>query len=236
MIALDTTALSALFIPGAALCRKGTTIPIKHAKERLESLIERIAKADDPIIIPTPALSELLVKVPPEKVIPLLDQLNSSKWFRIESFDSAAAIELGLRIAKARADGDKREGLPSETPWAKVKFDRQIVAIAIVSGASEIISDDPDVKAIGERWGIKVSSVEDLEIPAHLIPPPLLRALEDDNEGASSQNKNTDSEAETMTATKPSDDPPITINRRAVPNETTASTARTRQHRMGAFR
>ncbi|MEO8126586.1 MAG: hypothetical protein ABI822_05795 [Bryobacteraceae bacterium] len=197
MIALDTTALSALFIPGAVLCRKGTTIPIKHAKERLESLIERIAKADDPIIIPTPALSELLVKIPQEMVTPLLDQLNSSKWFRIEPFDAAAAVELALRIAKSRADGDKREGLPSETPWAKVKFDRQIVAIAIVSRASEIISDDPDVKTIGERWGIKVSSVEDLEIPAHLIPPPLLRALEVDSEAVSLQGKDIDSEAGT---------------------------------------
>jgi len=180
MIALDTTALSALFIPGASLCRKGTTIPIKHAKERLEALIERIANDREPIIIPTPALSELLVMIPPEKITPLLDQLNSSMWFRIEAFDSASAIELGMRIAKARAAGDKREGLPTETPWAKVKFDRQIVAIAITSGASEIISDDPDVKNIAERWGIKVVSVEDLEIPAELIPPPLLAPLEDD--------------------------------------------------------
>jgi predicted nucleic acid-binding protein len=179
MIVLDTTALSALFIPGVSLCRKGTTIPIKHAKERLEALIERIIQARDPIIIPTPVLSELLVKIPPEKVTPLLDQLKSSIWFRLEAFDSAAAIELGLRIAGALAAGDKREGLPLETPWAKVKFDRQIVAIAIVSGATEIISEDPDVKTIGERWGVKVSSVEDLEIPAHLIPPPLLAPLED---------------------------------------------------------
>ena len=179
MKVLDTTALSVLFVPGAPLCRKGTTIPIKHAKERLELLIERIVKNREQIIIPTPALSELLVKVPPDMVTPLLDQLNSSTWFRIEAFDSACAIELGLRIAKARATGDKREGLPIETPWAKVKFDRQIVAIAIVSGASEIISDDPDVKTIGERWGVKVISIEDLEIPPELIPPPLLAPLED---------------------------------------------------------
>ena len=64
-------------------------------------------------------------------------------------------------------------------PWTKVKFDRQIVAIALVNGASEIISDDPHVKAIGERWGVKVTSVDDLPIPSELIPPPLLATLED---------------------------------------------------------
>jgi hypothetical protein len=180
MKVFDTTALSVLFIQGSPLCRSGTTIPIKHAKERLEALIDRIAKDHEQILIPTPVLSELLVKVPPEKVTPLLDQLNTSIWFKVEAFDSAAAIELGLRTAKARTAGDKREGLPADTPWAKVKFDRQIVAIAIANGASEIISDDPDIKAIGERWGIKVISVEDLEIPAHLIPPPLLAPLHEE--------------------------------------------------------
>lgn len=184
MKAFDTTALSVLFLPGALLCRKGTTIPIKYAKERLEALIEQIAKNHEQILIPAPVLSELLVKVPPEKVNPLLDQLNSSIWFRIEAFDAAAAIELAVRTAKGRAAGDKREGLPTETPWAKVKFDRQIVAVAIVNGVSEIISDDTDVKAIGERWGLKVISVEDLEIPAHLVPPPLLAGLEAEDDHA----------------------------------------------------
>jgi hypothetical protein len=91
MKVLDTTALSALFVPGVTLCRRGTTIPIKYAKERLEALIEKIAKNREQILIPTPALSELLVKVPLDKVGLLLDQLNSSIWFRIEAFDSAAA-------------------------------------------------------------------------------------------------------------------------------------------------
>lgn len=209
MIAFDTTALSALFIPGVPLSRKGALTPIKHAKERLESLIERIAKDRELIIIPAPVLSELLVKVPPEKVTPLLDQLNSSIWFRIEAFDAAAAVELGMRIAQARAGGDKREGLPSETPWAKVKFDRQIVAIAIVSGASEIISDDPDVKTIGERWGIKVVSVEQLEIPAHLIPPPLLAHLEDSSSESQAPDEKNTAEREpgtnTLAASAPED-------------------------------
>lgn len=179
MIALDTTALSALFIPGAKLCRAGTNTPIKHGKERLDALVEGVAKERGTILIPTPVLSELLVCISPDKIADLLTQLNASIWFRVEAFDSAAAVELAVRTANAIAAGDKRESAPADTPWTKVKFDRQIVAIAIVNGASEIVSEDPHVKAIGERWGIKVTSVDDLPIPKELIPPPLLATLED---------------------------------------------------------
>lgn len=77
------------------------------------------------------------------------------------------------------AAGDKRDGLQAD--WTKIKFDRQIVSIALVVGAVEIISDDGDVAAIGERWGVPVRSVEDLPLPAELIPPPLLAHLEDED-------------------------------------------------------
>lgn len=105
----------------------------------------------------------------------------------IRSFHSRRKVasgrnECAYQTARAIAAGDKREGAPAETPWTKVKFDRQIVAIAIVNGASEIISDDPHVKALGERWGIRVTSVDDLPIPEELIPPPLLAVLEEVNE------------------------------------------------------
>ena len=38
------------------------------------------------------------------------------------------------------AEGNKKDG--SGEPWAKIKYDRQIVAIAKVIGASAIYSDD----------------------------------------------------------------------------------------------
>jgi predicted nucleic acid-binding protein len=177
MIALDTTAASLLFVPGAVPCHEGK--PIKYARERLESLIERIAKANEAIVFPTPVLSELLAKVP-DKANELLKVIRTSPWFKLESFDAAAAVEVGLRTAKAIAEGDKREG--SKADWTKVKFDRQIVAIAIVSGATQILSNDPDVKAIGARWGIDVIGIEDLPIPEELIPPPLIAAMEQDDE------------------------------------------------------
>jgi hypothetical protein len=185
VIAFDTTALSLVWIAGATARNRRTRKPIKHAKERLEALIERIAADNDLILIPTPVLSEVIVKIP-SKAHELIEYIRSSPWFRVESFDAAAALELGLRTAKAISDGDKREGMNDAT-WTKIKFDRQIISIAVVNGASEIISDDGDIAAIGERWNFPVKSIEDLPIPEHLIPPPLLAKLEDedDNEDAS---------------------------------------------------
>lgn len=176
MIVLDTTALSLLFVPGATANRKGESVPIKYAKERVQSLVDSVADDDGSIIIPTPALAEVIVRYP-HKADELLSELRSSPWFRVEPFDSIAAIELGTRTAKAIADGDKREG--SQADWTKVKFDRQIVAVGLVNRASLIISNDPDVKAIGGRWGIDVKGVEELPLPPALVPPPLLEGLED---------------------------------------------------------
>jgi len=120
MIAFDTTALSLLVIPNATVNSSLTKKPIKHARERLDALIERIAMDGDTILIPTPVLSEVLVKIP-SRVDELLKKLRTSPWFRVESFDAAAAVELGLRTAKAMADGDKREGVRAGLDQSKVR-------------------------------------------------------------------------------------------------------------------
>ena len=176
MIVLDTTAASLLFVPGSTSNHEGK--PIKYARERLDHLIEKIAQENEKLLLPTPVLSELLVKVP-DKAHELVKEIRTSPWFQLASFDATAAVELGLRTAKAIADGDKREGLQAD--WTKVKFDRQIVAIAIANGANQILSNDPDVSAIGKRWGIDVIGVQDLPIPPELIPPPLIAAMEQED-------------------------------------------------------
>jgi hypothetical protein len=87
-------------------------------------------------------------------------------------------VELGIRTSQALASGDKWEGIQAD--HTKIKFDRQIVSIALVNGATEIISDDRDVWAICDRWKVPISSVEMLPLPPSLIPPPLLAHLEHD--------------------------------------------------------
>jgi predicted nucleic acid-binding protein len=178
MIALDTTALSFLFIPGYT-----PSYPIKHGKERLEAFIEKIASEHDKIGIPSPALSEFLVTCDDKRTDEFLKMLRASQWFERLDFDQAAAVEVGMRTRKAIEAKDKKEGMSGSN--TKIKFDRQIVGIAIASGATAIISDDPDVKSLGDRWGIEVIRVADLPIPAALIPPPLIaQAIEADEKAA----------------------------------------------------
>jgi hypothetical protein len=47
-----------------------------------------------------------------------------------------------------------------------MKFDRQIVAIALTNGARILYSDDDGVKRFGERSGLRVVRTSDLPLPA----------------------------------------------------------------------
>lgn len=167
MIVFDTTALSFLFIPGYV-----PSIPVKYGKERLEELVETMTANHDKVGIPAPALSEFLVACTEKQTDEFLKMVRSSAWLEILDFDTPAAVEVAIRTRKAIDAGDKKEGLTATN--AKIKFDRQIVGIAIASHASKIISDDKDVKSLGERWGMEVLRIGDLPLPAALIPPPLL--------------------------------------------------------------
>lgn len=114
------------------------------------------------IIIPTPALSELLVKTghSSREIINLV-----SKTSRLveASFDVKAAIEAALITKQAMRAGSKRGESPDV--WAKIKFDRQIVAIAKANNAQEIYSEDEDVETIARPLGIKVVRIRDLPLP-----------------------------------------------------------------------
>ena len=58
--------------------------------------------------------------------------------------------------------GDKKEGTAS---WLKVKFDRQIVAIAKIEGADVIYSNDDDIARYSARDGLEVVALEELPAP-----------------------------------------------------------------------
>jgi hypothetical protein len=90
--------------------------------------------------------------------------LSRSARFKIADFDQIAAIETAVSIRHSLAAGEKRAG--STASWAKVKFDRQIVAIAKVQGATAIYSDDSDIQRYGRAAGFDVLGTIDLPLPA----------------------------------------------------------------------
>jgi predicted nucleic acid-binding protein len=128
---------------------------------RLLHLITVLDKQRDAIIVPTPAWSETLIGAG-DAAPKYLEILNRAARLRVAPFGSRAAVEAAARHREALRAGDKKEGSGS---WAKVKFDRQIVAIAKVEGAERIYSNDDDIRRFGKADGLQVIRLEDLDNP-----------------------------------------------------------------------
>ena len=145
---------------------------LPNARERVEYLINCLSKEGERIVIPTPALSECLVHAGPAGP-GYLAILGKRAVFRIASFDERAAVEAAFRTWAARQRGQPKGGSP-EIAKAKIKFDRQIVAIAKVEGATAVYADDGNVIAYAREAGMEGYLLADLpeppEDPQHALP------------------------------------------------------------------
>ncbi len=176
MVVFDATFLSYLLYPESqAPLDPLTNQPVPRAKERVEFLIETLRRSKQKIIVPTPALAEILVVVP--KAQEVFEILCSSRWFEICPFDQKAAIECAEFIRAALKNEEKKG--PAST-WGKAKFDMQIVAIAIVVGAEAIYTDDGDISRRLKDSRIRVIGIADLPLPPPKQMP--LNLSEDDEE------------------------------------------------------
>jgi predicted nucleic acid-binding protein len=169
MVAFDNTILSLLIFPDADLRQGNEGQKVEHARERVAGLVQSVEDAREQVLVPTPVLCELLVTEGAD-VQDVLTTLRGSAYIRVESFDERAAVELAMRLRDARRAGDQREGLPITK--SAMKFDRQIVAIALVSGASVLYSDDDGVAKFAAGCGLAVKRVADLPVPASQQPLP----------------------------------------------------------------
>lgn len=123
----------------------------------MDYLIRKLQKNRSRVVIPAPALSALLVHAGPA-VNEYVAKLNQTP-FSVAPFDTRAAIECAEAIRKFGLKG-KGQG----NSRAKVKFDRQIVAIAQVVRAETIYSDDADIHNYAQKAGIKVVRSHELEV------------------------------------------------------------------------
>lgn len=163
MVVFDATIILPLIWSSAPPPRDPVTNSVVEGyRDRVDHLIKTLEKNRTKILIPTPALSEVLVRG--GRAGPTyLTHISSSSAFRIAPFDTKAAVELAAMTARALADGDKK-GATGQT-WAKVKFDRQIIAIAKAESAKVIYSDDRGVRHVGEMAGLTVIKTADLPLP-----------------------------------------------------------------------
>ena len=136
---------------------------------RIDHLVATIQKTGDRIIVPTPALSELLVRA--DAAGPqYLAIIARTKYFRVVEFGQRAAVEAAALTREAIANGSKRGATP-DSDWAKVKFDRQIVAIARVEGAKSIYTNDLQLATHARVADLEAISLDELPEPS--VPPQL---------------------------------------------------------------
>ena len=134
---------------------------VEYVPERLSQLIKDLTERDARVIVPAPALAEVLV-VPGADGPELLKVIEKQAVFQIEPFRAADAVEAAASTRAALDRGDKKSG--ADAPWQCIKTDRQIVAVAKRCGAEKLYSNDAGMrKAAGD---LPVVSVWELPIPA----------------------------------------------------------------------
>ena len=124
---------------------------------RIDHLVGEIQSRGKRIVVPTPALSEILVKAG-DAGPQYLDIIKRSRYFKVAEFGERAAVEAAALTRDAIAKGGKR-GVTPAADWVKVKFDRQIVAIARIVGATSIFTDDDQLANARHRLGLDNSVV-----------------------------------------------------------------------------
>jgi predicted nucleic acid-binding protein len=166
MVVFDSSVLLLVLDPHARPPNDPETgLPVHRAAERIEYLIDNLAAARETIIVPTPVLSEVLVHAG-AGMPRYLDRLNSEAAFRIAPFDEKAAIEAAIAMKEAIARGGHRvDAANPDVTKTKIKFDRQIVAIAKAEGAHTVYSDDEDVRRYATQSEIEAYGTADLDLP-----------------------------------------------------------------------
>ena len=168
MVGMDASFALALWFPDVPCS-------VPQAKERVEYLVQTLTTTRERILVPTPALSEILVHAG-KAGSDFAQKIGRSSRFEIGSFDTLAAIEVSMTITANKAKGSKRPKGSAET-WAKVKFDYQIVAICKVRNVTVLYSDDLGLGSFAESVGIRPVRLADLPLPPE--EPNLFSGLEE---------------------------------------------------------
>ena len=171
MAVLDSTTLLYLLDPSAkAPVDPDTKLPVANAKARIDSLMGTLQGRQEAVVVPTPVLSEVLVHAD-EAGPAYLDILGNTSRFRIVPFDERAAIELAEMTRRALSKGDLRAG--TNATRAKLKFDRQILAIARVEDENHIYTDDGPMRKLAEAEGFEVTATRGIPLPTQQAALPL---------------------------------------------------------------
>jgi predicted nucleic acid-binding protein len=160
MVLIDATMLLLLLRPGTPVPGDRNGVAPTRPKDRVDYLVNRLETDGAKILIPSPVLSEVLVRAG-AATSDIVDKLNKYAVFEICPFETLAAIE----VAEMARQELGRKRPDRNMTFAKIKYDRQIVAIAKVRRVTAIYSDDRDIAALAKQAKIPVIKLADLPLP-----------------------------------------------------------------------
>lgn len=128
-------------------------------RAKLDDLVTALEKSRTKIVIPTPALTEVLIRAGKGRE-EIYNVLIRKSAFEVAPFDAKAAMECSILLEEAWSATEKR-GITK----TKFKFDWQIVAIAASRRVAAIYSDDSDVANAAARVRISAIRIDDLALP-----------------------------------------------------------------------
>ena len=174
-VAIDASMLLLFLRPDSRVPRgrDGKPAP-SYARERVENLIKELDESGATVVVPAPAFAEVLVRATSDEARKIVGEMRASAVFDIVPFDVRAASELAEIMRTELAERARPKLRDEAETWAKLKFDRQIVAIAKVSGATEIYSHDRGLETVAARVGIRVIQLQDLPLPPEVLQMDLL--------------------------------------------------------------
>lgn len=162
MIVIDATALMLFVSEHAPPPSDAEGRPVPLAAKRVRHLIQELETTGTMLVVPTPALAEVLVQMDPLHAQEVVRTLSRAPGVRVEAFDERAALEVA---AMGRVPRTRTPRLEKTEVYAKLKYDRQIAAIAKVLEADEVLTDDQGLRRTCVQLGLAVRGVADLPIP-----------------------------------------------------------------------
>jgi predicted PilT family ATPase len=176
-VAFDNTFLTLLLDPTSQVRPNPVTgAATLYMPGRISSLIDDLTVRGDKLIIPAPAIAEVMCRVnPPSKV---MAKLGAYKCIEPYAFDQKCALTLGEITQKSREE-IKDARLLNDWTRQRVKVDLQIVAVALTYGADTLYTDDDSQTAFAEMCGMNVMHTWNLPLNEAYRQGELFGGIED---------------------------------------------------------
>jgi rRNA-processing protein FCF1 len=125
----------------------------------LDHLVKNLSSSRVRILIPSPCLTELLIRAGRARD-EYVQRLSNTSSFEVIAFDRRAATECAILLEEA---WDKK--LQRDITLTKFKYDWMIVACAASRNVTKIFSDDGDIARCASAKGIQTLTQKELPIP-----------------------------------------------------------------------